>query len=166
MKTIRTTIVLLLAFVLVSMLSIAISTRSQSETVKTYKAVEEITILDASRTINGVEHGMFTFSDNCAFGFSPKERFLNVTKIIGNLYGYCEGSGFHHYSVQINGMSCTQGSRIDQIESYVMHSMFGCDEPSILSGVKPGINMLTIDFMGGHVNIMKIVLLIEYEYQA
>ncbi|MCJ7470266.1 hypothetical protein MUO74_07200 [Candidatus Bathyarchaeota archaeon] len=201
MKTDRMTTALLLAFVLVSILSIAIPTRSQSETnyspwkdinedgvidiydvvhlassygsagdhtqpVQTYKAVEEITILDASRTIDGVEHGMFTFSDNCAFGFSPKEGFVGVTKIIGNLYGYCEGSGFHRYSVQINGMSWMQGSRIDQIDSYVMHSLFGCEETSVLSEVKPGINMLTIDFMGDHVNIIKVVLLVEYEYQA
>lgn len=223
LRTDRMVIALLLAFVLVSILSIAIPTRSQSETnyspwkdinedgvidiydfvhlansygsagdptknvnianfpldeygnivvcernrsVQTYKAVEEITILDASRTIDGVEQGMFTFSDNCAFGFSPKEGFISVTKIIGNLYGYCEGSGFHRYSVQINGMSWTQGSGIDQIDSYVMHSLFGCEETSVLSEVKPGINMLTLDFMGDHVNIIKVVLLVEYEYQA
>ncbi len=223
MKIFRLALVLLLSLILVPMLSIAIPTRSQSETnycpwkdvnedgfidifdfaylansygsagdptrninitnfpldeygriivcernrsVQKYKTVQEITILDASRTVNGVEDGMFTFSDNCAFGFCPKEGFLNVTKIIGNLYGYCETTGFRRYSVQINGMSWTQSPGIDQVGSYVMHSLFGCDKPSVLNSVKPGINMLTLDFMGNRAHIIKMVLLIEYEYEA
>ena len=165
LKVYRLTVALFLAFVLVSVLSIAILSLARP-LVQTYKTVEEMTILEASRTVNGVEDGMFTVSDNCAFGFSPKEGFLYVTKIVGNLYGYLEETGFHRYSVQINGMSWTGSPGIDQVGSNVMHSLFGCEDPRVLSNVKPGINMLNLDFMGHHAHIMKVVLLIEYEYQA
>jgi len=133
---------------------------------KVYKAVEEITILDVSRTINGVERGMFTYSDDCTFGFSPREGFIEVTMVSGNLYGYCETPGIHPYRVEINRQYWPQGPAIDQIGSNVMHSRFDCSDPSVLSTMKPGINMLTIDFLGDHVFIMKVTLLIEYEYQA
>jgi hypothetical protein len=143
---------------------VRVSEGSRSST--TYKTVEEITILDSSRIISGDEQGMFTFSDNCAFGFSPKESFLNVTRIVGNLYCHCDTTGFRYYQVQINGLSWTQGPGIDQVGTYVMHSLFGCEEPSVLDSVKPGINILTLDFLGNSAHIMKVVLLIEYYYEA
>lgn len=131
-----------------------------------YTDAVTIYIFDASRTVNGTEDGVPTVSINLNLAFSPKQKFLNVTRFIIDFVPYQEATGWHNvnYDMELND----QPAVVDHFEALDYYPSFrtaAVTDSNILASVKPGLNSVHLNF-DETVFLLKVDVTIEYAYQA
>lgn len=141
----------------------------EQTTTNIYTDAVEITILEPStRLINGTEYGCPASLHGPYFAFSPKQKFLNVTRFSFMVMGAVEtNTGWTNYGFDayINNQFVYTDT-LQVYNKYTDYKWVLVNDPDKCSLINPGINRITIDFGSPIVYLQKIVMLIEYEYQA
>jgi hypothetical protein len=156
---------IMIALALVSVLlgSLFYNNITQAQRLRVYKDVVEIAVLDRSRIYENTEYGIPVYIVSFSFAFTPKQRFLNVTKLALNIIVYPTESTTVNAS--INGVLMAR-FRTGKIGYLPMYKSVWTSEPNVCVIINHGINWLTIEPLDKPLYMLKITLLIEYEYQA